>query len=51
MEHTLLTRVSAFTFAGALTLSLAACDDEAIQPSEEDQMTDQDEEEDDAAEN
>lgn len=48
MKHTLLTRVSAFTFAGALTFSLAACDDEAIQPSEVDQMTEQDEEEDDA---
>ena len=45
MGHTFWTRISALTFAGALTLSLAACDDEAIQPSEEDQMTEQDEDE------
>lgn len=35
MSHSTVARIGAFTFAAALTVSLAACDQETIQPSEE----------------
>lgn len=35
MSHSTVARIGAFTFAAALTLSVAACDQETIQPSEE----------------
>lgn len=45
MEHTLLLRTGAFAFASALTLSVAACDDSVTQPSDEDPMVENGEEE------
>lgn len=40
MSHSTVARIGAFTFATALTLSAAACDQETIQPSEENPASD-----------
>lgn len=48
MSHTTAARIGAFTFAAALTLSVAACDQETIQPSEENPASEPEEEDDDA---